>query len=75
MKKAIATDDFALLEGPPGSGKTTTILELILQLLKLGKKILLSASTHVAIDNVLERIYNGDIDNNVEALRIGRMKA
>ena len=72
VKKAIATDDFALLEGPPGSGKTTTILELILQLLKLGKKILLSASTHVAIDNVLERIYKYDIDNNVEALRIGR---
>ncbi len=72
VKKAITTDDFALLEGPPGSGKTTTILELILQLLKLGKKILLSASTHVAIDNVLERIYKYDIDNNVEALRIGR---
>lgn len=72
VKKAIATDDFALLEGPPGSGKTTTILELILQLLKLGKKILLSASTHVAIDNVLERIHKYDIDNNVEALRIGR---
>lgn len=72
VKKAIATDDFALLEGPPGSGKTTTILELILQLLKLGKKILLSASTHVAIDNVLERIYKYDINNNVEALRIGK---
>lgn len=72
VKKAIATNDFALLEGPPGSGKTTTILELVLQLLKLGKKILLSASTHVAIDNVLERIHKYDIDNNVEALRIGR---
>jgi hypothetical protein len=72
VKKAIATDDFAILEGPPGSGKTTTILELILQLLKLGKKILLSASTHVAIDNVLERIYKCDIDKNVEVLRVGR---
>lgn len=72
VKKAIATDDFAILEGPPGSGKTTTILELILQLLKLGKKILLSASTHVAIDNVLERIYKYDIDKNVEVLRIGK---
>ncbi len=72
VKKAIATDDFAILEGPPGSGKTTTILELVLQLLKLGKKILLSASTHVAIDNVLERIYKYDIDKNVEVLRIGR---
>jgi len=72
VRKAIATDDFAILEGPPGSGKTTTILELVLQLLKLGKKILLSASTHVAIDNVLERIHKYDIDKTVEVLRVGR---
>jgi len=72
VKTAIATDDFALLEGPPGSGKTTTILELILQLIKRGKKILLSASTHVAIDNVLERIALFDKDELVEPLRIGR---
>ncbi len=72
VKKAIATEDFAILEGPPGSGKTTTILELILQLAKEGKKILLSASTHVAIDNVLERIKEKDIENLVEPLRVGR---
>ncbi len=71
VKKAIATDDFAILEGPPGSGKTTAIIELILQLVREGKKILLSASTHVAIDNVLERIKVNDRDNLVESLRIG----
>ena len=69
VKKALATKDFAILEGPPGSGKTTTILELILQLIKRGKKILLSASTHVAIDNVLERIKNYE---DVIAVRVGR---
>lgn len=72
VKKAINTDDFSILEGPPGSGKTTTSLELILQLIKDGKKILLSASTHVAIDNVLERIEKYDKESLVEALRIGR---
>jgi hypothetical protein len=75
VKKAIATDDFAILEGPPGSGKTTTILELILQLTKEGKKVLLSASTHVAIDNVLERIDEYDTDKTVEALRIGKIES
>jgi hypothetical protein len=54
--KALATPDFAVLEGPPGSGKTTAICELILQLAKKGKRVLLVASTHVAVDNVLERL-------------------
>ena len=53
---ALNTPDFAILEGPPGSGKTTAICELILQLALRGKRILLCASTHVAVDNVLERL-------------------
>jgi DNA polymerase III delta prime subunit len=56
VMKALSTPDFMILEGPPGSGKTTAILEFIYQVLKQGKKILLCASTHVAIDNVLEKI-------------------
>ncbi|MCB9231076.1 MAG: AAA family ATPase [Bacteroidia bacterium] len=56
VRKALYSPDFAILDGPPGSGKTTTIIELVLQLAKLGKRILLCSSTHVAIDNVLERI-------------------
>lgn len=71
VKKAISTPDFALLEGPPGSGKTTTILELILQLIKRKKKILLCASTHVAIDNVLERLKERNLLDGILPLRIG----
>jgi len=56
IKKAVNTPDFALLEGPPGSGKTTVILELICQFIAHGKKVLLCGSTNVAIDNVLERL-------------------
>ena len=56
VNQALATPDFAILEGPPGSGKTTVILELICQLAQQGKKVLLCGSTHVAIDNVLERL-------------------
>lgn len=55
---ALATPDFVLLEGPPGSGKTTAICELVLQLAKQGKRALLCASTHVAVDNVLERLMD-----------------
>lgn len=56
VQKALYTPDFALMEGPPGSGKTTVILELICQIIKQGKRVLLCGSTHVAIDNVLERL-------------------
>lgn len=56
VQKALQTPDFMILQGPPGSGKTTAILELIYQLLLKRKKVLLCASTHVAIDNVLEKI-------------------
>jgi DNA polymerase III delta prime subunit len=56
IHQAFNTPDFAILEGPPGSGKTTVILELICQLAKQGKRVLLCGSTHVAIDNVLERL-------------------
>ncbi len=79
VKKSLGTPDFALLEGPPGSGKTTAITELIYQLLMDGKKVMLAASTHVAVDNVLENIYEyfdgNPMENGVVPLRIGREAA
>lgn len=54
---AISTPDLAVLEGPPGSGKTTVIVELLLQLLRRGKRVLLVASTNVAVDNILEKLF------------------
>jgi hypothetical protein len=56
VRKALATNNFAILEGPPGSGKTTVISEIILQLLSRRKRVLLVGSTHVAVDNVLEKL-------------------
>ena len=64
VEKALATPDFALLEGPPGSGKTTAICELVLQTLKQGERVLLVASTHVAVDNVVERLIDWDKNKN-----------
>lgn len=56
VRRALGTPEFAVLEGPPGSGKTTAICELIAQLALAGKRVMLVASTHVAVDNVLERM-------------------
>ncbi len=72
VSKALATPDFAILDGPPGTGKTTSILELIYQLVLAGKRVLLSASTHAAINNVLERVKeNSSLSEHIFPLRIG----
>ncbi|MEK8020212.1 MAG: AAA domain-containing protein [Candidatus Parabeggiatoa sp.] len=70
---ALNTPDFAFLEGPPGSGKTTAICELILQLIAQDKRVLLCASTHVAVDNVIERLMDKDNEyrEQVIPVRIG----
>lgn len=60
--KFLATPDLLLVHGPPGTGKTTLIVELIRQQLaeNPNAKILLVSQTHVAIDNVLEKLDRGD---------------
>jgi hypothetical protein len=70
---ALNTPDFAFLEGPPGSGKTTAICELILQLIAQDKRVLLCASTHVAVDNVIERLMAKDSPHREQVIpvRIG----
>ena len=72
---ALGTPDFAILEGPPGSGKTTAICELIVQEVRLGHRVMLCASTHVAVDNVLESLQErGITSSEVIAVRIGDQK-
>lgn len=51
----VADQGIALIQGPPGTGKTTVIAHLIEVLRKAGKSVLITAHTHVAIDNALER--------------------
>lgn len=65
---ALSSEDFTILEGPPGTGKTTSICEYILQVIKNDGRVLLCASTHVAVDNVLEQLTKYD---EVIAVRIG----
>ena len=72
VQRALGTPDLAILEGPPGSGKTTAICEIVQQLVADGQRVLLCASTHVAIDNVLERLLDGEVP--IDAVRVGKME-
>lgn len=75
VERAMMTPDFMLLEGPPGSGKTTAIVELILQYAARGKRVLLCASTHVAVDNVIEKLKDPKRTGApVLVVRIGKEK-
>jgi len=62
LKKSIKSDVF-LIHGPPGTGKTTTLSEVIRK--HLGKKLLVSADSNVAVDNLLEKL------SDLNVVRIG----
>ena len=48
--------DVAVIHGPPGTGKTTTIIEIILQAVKRGIKVLATAPSNIAVDNMVEKL-------------------
>jgi superfamily I DNA and/or RNA helicase len=78
QKKAIryclALDEenpFFMIHGPPGTGKTTTIIELVRQLISRKKRVLVTSHTNVAVDNVLEGLLEEDPKMKVEIIRLG----
>ncbi|UAB88708.1 protein kinase [Ruegeria sp. SCSIO 43209] len=73
LSKALGVEDILAIEGPPGTGKTKLISEIVVQWLRRnpGHRILLSSQTHIALDNVLERVST--LDPEMKLIRIGRV--
>ena len=75
VKFALTVNEIGLIHGPPGTGKTTTVVEIILQLLKLGNKILVVAPSNIAVDNIGEKLIQSKQENcfdlNFDLVRIG----
>ncbi|KAI3471377.1 hypothetical protein Pfo_030741 [Paulownia fortunei] len=67
ISKALSSKDLFLLHGPPGTGKTTTVVEIILQEVKRGSKILACAASNIAVDNIVERL----VPHRVKLVRVG----
>ncbi|NXP64496.1 SMBP2 protein, partial [Chloropsis cyanopogon] len=53
---SLAQRELAIIHGPPGTGKTTTVVEIILQAVQQGLKVLCCAPSNVAVDNLVERL-------------------
>jgi ATP-dependent RNA/DNA helicase IGHMBP2 len=60
-EKAIQAQDIAIIHGPPGTGKTTTIVEIVKSLVEKGERVLVCASSNAAVDVLTERIANRGI--------------
>ena len=56
VRFALAAQDLAVIHGPPGTGKTRTIAELVRQAASRGQKVLACAPSNLAVDNLLERL-------------------
>ncbi|MFT5299442.1 MAG: ATP-dependent RNA/DNA helicase IGHMBP2 [Mariniblastus sp.] len=56
VRFALSAEDVAILHGPPGTGKTTTVVELIIQAIGRGERVLACAPSNTAVDNLLERL-------------------
>ncbi len=64
---ALSSRDVAIIHGPPGTGKTTTVVELIRQSVLKGMKVLACAPSNTGVDNLLEKLAA----NRVRVVRIG----
>ena len=56
IENALSCENFFLIHGPFGTGKTRTLVELISQETRQGHKVLATAESNAAIDNILERL-------------------
>ncbi len=60
VRFGLSASDIAVIHGPPGTGKTTTVVELICQAVARGEKVLACAPSNTAVDNLLERLAAAD---------------
>ncbi len=83
VKSSLAAQDVALVHGPPGTGKTTVLVEIIRQHVARGERVLATAPSNIAVDNILEKLIGtglrvtrlGHPARTLEALRHGNLAA
>jgi ATP-dependent RNA/DNA helicase IGHMBP2 len=69
VQHLIQSEDIAVVHGPPGTGKTTTLVAAVQEWVKRGKKVLLSAPSNAATDHLLAQC----IKTGLKGVRIGNL--
>ena len=64
----------SIIHGPPGTGKTSTLTELILQAVHRGLKVLVCAPSNIAVDTILGRLADYQQSNSASKKRSSRTK-
>ncbi len=64
---ALSATDIALVHGPPGTGKTTTLVEVIRRAVRRGERVLVCGPSNMAVDNLFERLLR----QGEQAIRLG----
>ena len=67
VNKVLRAKDVAVVHGPPGTGKTTTLVEAIYETLRRESQVLVCAQSNMAVDWISEKL----VDRGVNVLRIG----
>ena len=63
----LSSQDIAMVHGPPGTGKTTTLVEAIIETLKTERQIMVCAYNNIAVDVIAEKL----MERGVSVVRIG----
>lgn len=67
VNKVLHAKDVAIVHGPPGTGKTTTLVEAVYETLHRENQVLICAQSNMAVDWISEKL----VDRGVSVLRIG----
>ncbi len=67
VKKILSSKDIAVIHGPPGTGKTTTLVKAIAEVLKTEKQVLVCSSSNTAVDLLTEKLHR----EKINVLRLG----